>query len=76
MGTEPMRLLSDYDGATWFCPCGSQRDTGPSSDSRADDRWFATHKPHCNGTYVETVTDDGMRAYATRPEPRVVKFNG
>ena len=67
MNTEPMKKLVDLDWATMQCPCGES--ICGNVPLKRWDEWVATHAHHCNGMVVEITTDNGARAWSSKPPP-------
>ena len=61
-----MRVFVNMDSVLYVCPCGASEE----GEGDVIGRFVTRHRDHTDGTAVDTVTDDGMRAYAVRPAPR------
>jgi hypothetical protein len=71
MKKKPMISFCDLDSVTFICPCGASIVGEGDSISR----FIKNHKKHTNGKCRDTITDDGMRAFAQNiPRQRTVKL--
>ncbi len=64
---KPMKSLCNLDDVDWICPCGATITTSGDQDSL--DRFIDAHFDHTDGTYLDICTDDGARAWSSKPEP-------
>jgi hypothetical protein len=61
MKKNPMKSFCDFDSVTFTCPCGESI----TGEGLAISEFIHRHKKHTNGKCVDTITDDGMRAFST-----------
>jgi hypothetical protein len=55
-----MWSFCNLDDVTVHCPCGES----VSGEGRVISDFIRNHKKHTNGKCVDTITDDGMRAFS------------
>lgn len=73
MKKKPMESFCDLDSVTFTCPCGESI----TGEGLVISKFIRRHKKHTNSKCVDTITDDGMRAFSPdMPRTRTYSISG
>ena len=67
-----MRIVSDLDWSTMICPCGAS--IHGSEGHEVWEEFEKTHAKHTDGDVLNSVSDDGARAYSEKPKSYISKL--
>lgn len=66
---EAFQQTVNYDDSVWACPCGESFVNGQGTIVEELREFVDRHREHANGKLVVTISDDGARAFVTKPAP-------